>query len=178
MARKKVPQNLEPETAPAANAKAGFDSAAAPAAYQDETLEAKAANAARTGVIEDEWYGEISSGDPFYEIARPYIEANPDKHFRWLSDPHCQRRTKRGYQDVYDKTGKVVECAGSRLGWIPRHEYERREKARADRATSALKISKETYQEAENKALRDSGGSISMLPHEDERFVGNRRVSV
>jgi hypothetical protein len=129
-------------------------------------------------VIEDQWYGEISSGDPFYEAARPYIEANPDKHFRWLSDPHCQRRTKRGYQDVYDKQGRIVECAGQRLGWIPRHEYERRQRAQEARTMSVLKTSRETHQEAERKAARDSGGAIEILPDEGERFVGNRRVAL
>lgn len=136
------------------------------------------ADTADAYVVEDEWYGTISQGDPFYEVARPYIEANPDKHFRFLSDPHCLKRTTRGYQPVYDKNKRTVECAGSRLAWIPRAEYERRRRAQEERTMSAIKTSKENYGEAEQRAAKDSAGAIEILPDEGERFVGNRRVAV
>ncbi|MGA9769167.1 MAG: hypothetical protein WBV94_09010 [Blastocatellia bacterium] len=175
MARKKVPQDKKEEVKVPANT--DYDAEALPSHYSKETIEEKQANAALVGEIVDEWYGQISSGDPFYEAAKPYIDKYPDKYFRWLSDPHCQRRTDRGYQRVYDAKGRLVQCARLWLGWIPRWEYERREKERADRATSALAVSKDTYKEAQRRAAKDSDGGIEILPDEDERIVGNRRVA-
>jgi hypothetical protein len=155
-----------------------FGKDALPAGYSDERIQAAQDIAALVGDIGDEWYGQISTTDPFYEVARPYIEKYPEKHFRFLSDPHCLRRTTRGYQPVYDKRGRAVECAGQRLAWIPRAEFERRNALRADKATSALSTAKENYAEHERRAMKDSAGAIEILPDESERFVGSRRVAV
>src|SRR6185436_4887945 len=78
-------------------------------------------------VINDEWYGQIETANPFDEAAEPYIKANPGRKFRFLGPTTVKRHGKRGYQETINKaTGKPVESNGMTLASIPIHVHEER----------------------------------------------------
>ena len=176
MARKTVSQK---KAEPGANVKAGFDAQALPGGYSEEETARKQAEFEARGpvveVITDEWYGQLEEGNPFDETARPFVEGNPDKHFRFLSPLQMSKRGKRGYQEVR-KSGEVVKCAGLPLAFIPREVHETRQRKVVSEAMDALDTSRDNYQEQQNRASVESGGAISPLPSEHEVFEGNRRV--
>lgn len=45
---------------------------------------------------------------PTDEIAQPYVDANPELDFRWMTKTHCKQRGTRGWETVYDPKGKKV----------------------------------------------------------------------
>lgn len=177
MARKTVSQNKADSKA---NVKAGFDESALPGGYsKEETARRQAEFKARgplVEVIRDEWHGQLEEGNPFDETARPYIEGNPDKHFRFLSPLQMSKRGKRGYQEVH-KDGEKVTVGGLPLAFIPREVHESRQRKVVSEAMDALDTSRENFQEQQNRASVESGGAITALPSENEIFEGNRRVA-
>src|ERR1044072_6838417 len=109
-------------------------------------------------VISDEWYGQISEGDPFQETAAPFIAGNKDKEFRFISPAAMQKRGRRGYQQVYNRKGEPVEVAGQQLGWIPKEEKIKRDRRKEAAATSALEASKDRMREDSERAQVESKG--------------------
>lgn len=77
-------------------------------------------------VLNDEWTGQIETGNPFYEAAEPYMRANPGLVFRYLGNAVVKRHGRRGYMPVIDKNGKTVEVSGMTLARIPRQIHEER----------------------------------------------------
>lgn len=161
------------------NVKAGFDKNVLPAAASEEETARKQAEFEASGpiveVITDEWYGQIEEGNPFNDAAEPFIKGNPDKHFRFLSALQTSKRGKRGYQEVR-KNGKGVEVQGQKLAFIPEEVHEQRRRKVVREAMDQLQTSRETYREQEQKAVRDSGGSIGVFSEADEVYEGNRRA--
>jgi hypothetical protein len=131
-------------------------------------------------VISDEWHGQLETGNPFDDTAQPFKEANPDKHFRYLSvrESVAKTRGKRGYQEIRDENGKAVDCAGMRLCWIPKEVHQQRERKKLAAATSALTNSMQTLQEAGDRASVESGGAISAIRDKshDSAFDGAQRA--
>lgn len=134
-----------------------------PAAFSAKAISERQAEFERQSsgiVIEDAWEGTGSEGDADYEVAKPYIEGNPDKDFRYLSPLVIERRGLRDYQIVKDRQGREVKSKGRPLGWIPKDEKKRREKAKDRAAVESLERSDEAYRATMDRAASESGGVI------------------
>jgi hypothetical protein len=122
----------------------------------------------QTFVLEDEWYGELEAAEPFEEAAKPYKEANPGQHFRYLGRTAVSKRGKRGYQPVVNpNTGKVVEVSGMVLARIPKHVKEQRERQREIENAADARARKENAMEDLNRAVHDSQGGIEITNQVD-----------
>jgi hypothetical protein len=125
-------------------------------------------------VISDEWHGKLVEGKPYDDTAQPFKDANPDKHFRYLSDAQCRQRGKREYLPVYDAAGKPVEVSGDKLHWIPKHVHEHRigrytaeDKKRRDQVKSLQST-------VMNRLAAQSEGAANPLDELD--FIGGKQM--
>lgn len=153
-----------------------------PEHYSTESIAARQAAAAAAGrapsgvkVIADQWEGEIAEGNPFEETARPFVEGNPDKHFRYLGDKQTRNRGDRGYVPAYDE-GKPVTVSGMRLGYISKDAHNTRARQVVERSNEAIRAAKEEYQEAEDRAVRDSEGAF--IPYRPGQVDGGMAYGV
>lgn len=130
-------------------------------------------------VIQDEWHGQLETGRPFDDCARPFQASNPDKEFRFLSnrDSVIKSRGRRGYQDVKGADGKTVGVAGMSLGWIPKDEADRRRKSKLDAATNMLETKEAQFKEDASKVLRDNQLGNLVAGNDDATFEGQRQIS-
>lgn len=154
-----------------------------PTAYTDEGL--KAANEGKLlptpglKLIQDEWYGQLEDGNPFQETGKPYADANPDKHFRFLGDAMVKNRGKRGYQVVNDpQTGKPVVVAGMTLAFIPMAVKEEKERRQAEKTNAMRRKSREDYNEEAKRIQQETGGSFQAVAGEITETRGHRRVAI
>jgi hypothetical protein len=109
-------------------------------------------------VIKDEWNGSLEQGNPFTDTAKPYVDANPDKRFRFIGEKQTERTGKRGYRDVINpETNKPVEVGRLRLGYIPEDEARRREADRLDKNRTLQQRTREEGRERMEKIARDAG---------------------
>lgn len=163
------PRKKQPEPAPIELPGGELAGMTLPSTYTDEGYAERTAGKpkALSHVIRDEYHGILAAGrNPQEEIAAAFVEANPDKHFRWLTPQHCDMRGTRGYQDVRDpKTDKPVSYLNPdrKLGWIPKDEHKRREADNLNRANRARMNAQETLLEQGERAERDTGGAIRMV---------------
>jgi hypothetical protein len=147
-----------------------------PGRYQDETLAAReAGQKAASFVISDEWYGQIEEGNPFHEVAKPYMDANPNRYFRFIGERHSKARGTRGFQPTRDGDGKAVMCNGMQLASIPMEVgKERRRRIQANAADQA-RIAGQKLAEQANKAAVDSKGAVQLImPSEAAGITGVR----
>jgi hypothetical protein len=130
-------------------------------------------------LISDEWYGQIEMGNPFQETGKPYADANPDKHFRFLGDSMTKGRGKRGYQVFNDpQTGKPVVVAGMTLAFIPMAVKEEKDRRLSEKTNLLRKQTREQYEEATRKLQKDSGGQLQALDGKITETVGHQRAEI
>lgn len=146
---------------------AGFD---LPEAYAKPLSEMREGTSSH--VIDQEWAGQIERGDPFGETAKPYQDANPDKHFRFLGDFTVKRRGRRDYQTVYDGNQKPVKVNGMELAWVPKHIHEQRAERMREDGRAKQEAQKQAAEENIERAAADSHGAITVLsrPNTDYRI--------
>ncbi len=154
-------------------AMAGIGPDQLPVMYSEEEIARKQAAGPLVHVIRDEWHGQVETGtDPFDAAAEPYKQANPDKHFRFLSNEQSKKRTTRGFQKVRAKDGGDVRAGNQTLHWIPKEEKEHRERKLAETSNAALKSVEENYTKAEAEAQRDGG--VEILKSQSARYRPSR----
>jgi len=106
---------------------------------------------------------KLGSGVPIPtdEIAAPYVEANPDRAFRWMTKEQCAKRGTRGYQPVYDKNGKKVTHLNENryLAHKPRdvRDAQLREYAAAGQRNSAA--AREAMDSTVERMAKDNAGT-------------------
>lgn len=154
-----------------------------PAAATDEGIEARIAGKP-TGsafVIKSDYERDLEARaslrqagaqapSPQDEIAQPFVEANPDRSFRWMTRQHCEKRGDRGYQPTINpKTGKKVTHLndGRWLGNIPKDVREARLASYREQSKQQQAAARESAVEAGRRAEVESGGGIRMLPPEE-----------
>lgn len=114
-------------------------------------------------VIQDEWYGQLESGDPFEDAAKPYKDANPDKHFRYLGARTMGRHGTRGYVPVRRADGKSVTVSGMVLAQIPKPIRDERVKRLEVENREVMIERQQQAQEDLTRAVVDSGGDLAVL---------------
>lgn len=164
----------------APNIMAGFGPEALPANYSDEELNRKQKafeeNGPRVHVITDEWDNTLSTGDsPFDEAGLPYVEANPDKHFRFIGETHRGRVGMQGYQPVKTPDGKTVRVGDQELAWIPKKEQENRVRRTRAEVEDTIQKAGADYDEKLARAEVDSGGLVRKVKSEGEVVERGRK---
>lgn len=151
---------------PAINPLTGTESEALPVSFSAEAIaerQEKHDDQASVYVIHDNWDRSLLAGiNQFEEVAQPFLKANPDKHFRWLS--RNNRRGRRGHELVeHPKTQKTVSVAQYDLGWLPNEVHDENQREVEKRATAALGGSSDTKQMAKD-AFREAEGIAIPMP--------------
>jgi len=136
-------------------------------AYAPETLEARQKAFEESGaaafVIKDEWHGQIQESNPFDKAASPWVDANPDKHFRFISEAHSKRRTNRDYVPVKDALGHEVRVGRQVLSYIPQDVHLARKNAIEQRTAEMRQAAEENFQENAERFERESQGAVRMV---------------
>ena len=106
---------------------------------------------------------------PTDDIAAPYVAANPDRAFRWLTRQHMEKRGDRGYQPVVDKNGKKVTHLndGRYLAHIPKDVRDSRLREYRERGNAARQALREETMENGRRMEFDTGGGIRVIPQSE-----------
>lgn len=159
-----------------------FPELAGVAVYSDQNIaERQAKFEAQTAgahVISDEWYGQLETGSPFEDRARPYQHDNPDKEFRYISmrESVQQKRGMRGYVPIRDReTGKDVDVAGQKLCWIPKDVYEDRQRKKMEMVLDQIQGGEDKFREVEESAKSELGSEFSAVKSDDGAYYGSVR---
>lgn len=145
-----------------------------PAAHTDEGIEARqVGKAIATGfVIQSDHERDclaraalrkMGSGVPIPtdEIAQPFVDANPELDFRWMTKAHCKQRGTRGWDTVYKDGKKVTHLSDDR--WLAckskeiRAEQLREYREAGLRASQAARETMDTAVERMGEANKQTG---------------------
>ena len=102
---------------------------------------------------------------PQDEIAQPYVDANPDRAFRWLSPQHVEKRGMRGYQPVYDDKGKKVTHLNEArmLAHKPKDVRDAQLNEYRERSRLNQQAARDSAIEAGHRMEAQSGGQARMV---------------
>lgn len=90
---------------------------------------------------------------PTDEIAQPYVDANPDRDFRWMTATHCKQRGTRGWAPVYDAAGKKVTHLNEGR-WLAHKPKDVREAQLKEYRDAANRASKEAHEAMDSTVER------------------------
>jgi hypothetical protein len=168
--KKTIAKKVKPQQAAIPAAAAGADPMGVLdglSTYAPETLEANQKAFEKSGasafVIKDEWHGQIQESNPFDKAATPWVDANPDKHFRFISEAHSKRRTNRDYVPVKDGKGREIRVGRQVLSYIPQDVHLARKSAIEQRTAQMRQAAEENFQENAARFERESQGAVKMV---------------